>query len=111
MNPYTIFPDCEIQGGGKVADTFLAMGIHRFLEACRHVHGLPYGYNSDRDDPMILFKERMGSCTTKHATIATLAQELSLPIARGVGDLPHDRGASSREPAGSRPPTACPTCP
>jgi hypothetical protein len=88
MNPYTIFPDCEIQGGGKVADTFLAMGIHRFLEACRHVHGLPYGYNSDRDDPMILFKERMGSCTTKHATIATLAQELSLPIARGVGIYP-----------------------
>jgi hypothetical protein len=88
MNPYSIFPDCEIQGGGTVADTFRAMGIHRFLEACRHVHGLPYGYNSDRDDPMILFKERMGSCTTKHATIATLARELSLSIARGVGIYP-----------------------
>ena len=71
MNPYTSFPDCEIRGGGKVADAFRAMGIHRFLEACRHVHGLPYGYNSDRDDPMTLFKERMGSCTTERATIAT----------------------------------------
>lgn len=88
MNPYTIFPDCEIQGGGKVAVAFRAMGIHRFVEACRHVYELPYGYNSDRDDPMILFKERFGSCTTKHATIASLAQELSLPISRGVGIYP-----------------------
>jgi hypothetical protein len=85
MNPCTIFPDCEIRGGGTVADAFLAMGIQRFVEACRHVHGLPYGYSSDRDDPMILFKERFGSCTTKHATIASLAQELVLPISRGVG--------------------------
>jgi hypothetical protein len=88
VNSYTIFPDCEIQGSGMVAGTFRSMGILRFLEACRHVHELPYGYNSDRDDPMILFKERMGSCTTKHATIATLARELSLSIARGVGVYP-----------------------
>jgi hypothetical protein len=88
MYPYTIFPDQEIIGGKSISDTFRALGIHRFLEACRHVHGLPYGYNSDRDDPMILFKERFGSCTTKHATIATLAQEQSLSIARGVGIYP-----------------------
>jgi len=55
------------------------------MEACRYVHELPYGYNSDRDDPMILFKERMGTCTTKHATIATLARELGLPTFKDVG--------------------------
>jgi hypothetical protein len=87
MNPYTIFPDQELRAG-TVATMFRSMGIHRFLAACRYVHGLPYGYNSDRDDPMILFKERMGSCTTKHATIATLAQEMGLPIFRGVGIYP-----------------------
>jgi hypothetical protein len=37
---------------------------------------------------MILFKERFGSCTTKHATIATLASELNLPVYRGVGIYP-----------------------
>jgi hypothetical protein len=56
--------------------------------ACRYVHELPYGYNSDRDDLMILFKEKMGTCTTKHAVIATLAAELGLPISRGVGIYP-----------------------
>ncbi len=34
---------------------------------------------------MLLFKEGFGSCTTKHAVIATLAQELGLPIVKNIG--------------------------
>jgi len=49
------------------------------------VHALPYGYNSDKNDLMILFKENMGTCTTKHAVIGTLAEELGLPVAKHVG--------------------------
>jgi hypothetical protein len=37
---------------------------------------------------MILFKEKMGSCTTKHAVIATLASELLLPIQKSIGIYP-----------------------
>jgi hypothetical protein len=37
---------------------------------------------------MILFKEKMGSCTTKHAVIATLAAELNLPITKSIGIYP-----------------------
>jgi hypothetical protein len=85
MNPFTVFPDKEISEAGPVSKEFLALGIRSFLDACQYVHGLPYGYNSDRDDLMILFKEKMGTCTTKHAVIATLAVELDLPITRGVG--------------------------
>jgi hypothetical protein len=61
------------------------MGIHHFIDACRFVQELPYGYNSNRDDLMILFKENFGSCTTKHAVIATLAAELGLPIGKAIG--------------------------
>jgi len=61
------------------------MGITSFQQACRYVHELPYGYNSDRDDLMILFKENFGSCTTKHAVIATLAEELNLKVEKHVG--------------------------
>jgi hypothetical protein len=85
MNPFTVFPDKEISEAGPVSKEFLALGIRSFLDACQYVHGLPYGYNSDRDELMILFKEKMGTCTTKHAVIATLAAELVLPITRGVG--------------------------
>jgi hypothetical protein len=88
MYPYTILPDSEIKAGNTISDTFLSLGIGSFLEACRYVHELPYGYNSDRDDLMILFKEKMGTCTTKHAVIATLAAELGLPLTRGVGVYP-----------------------
>ena len=63
---------------------FLRLGIRAFWMP-PYVHELPYGYNSDRDDLMILFKEKMGTCTTKHAVIATLAAELGLAITKSVG--------------------------
>ena len=85
MDHYTKFPPRAIQASGPVSQHFLAMNITDFLAACRFVQELPYGYNSDRDDLMILFKEKMGTCTTKHAVIATLAQELRLPIHKHVG--------------------------
>ena len=34
---------------------------------------------------MILFKEIRGTCTTKHAVIATLADELNLPVEKNIG--------------------------
>jgi hypothetical protein len=70
---------------GPVSLRFLEMDITDFIAACRFAHELPYGYNSDRDDLLILFKEKMGTCTTKHAVIATLAEELQLPIHKHVG--------------------------
>jgi hypothetical protein len=85
MDHYRIFPDKDIHSAGPVSDQLLALGIGTFQNACRFVHELPYGYNSDRDDLFTLFKEKLGSCTTKHAVIATLARELDLPIDKAVG--------------------------
>jgi hypothetical protein len=85
MDTYSIFPETPITPSGVVATQFLGMGIDTFLNACGYVQELPYGYNSDRDDIMILFKEKMGSCTTKHAVIATLAVELGLPVEKYIG--------------------------
>jgi hypothetical protein len=83
--PYEVLPDKKVAQTGPIAGKFLSLDLGTFLDACRWVHELPYGYNSDRDDLMILFKERMGTCTTKHAVIATLAQELGLPVGKRVG--------------------------
>lgn len=85
MQPYTMLPEKKIASKGPIAQTFKALEIETFQQACRFVHRLPYGYNSDRDDLFILFKEKTGSCTTKHAVIATLADELDLPIAKHIG--------------------------
>jgi hypothetical protein len=88
MQPYTVFPNPPIEDNGPVCRTLLSMGIHDFHQACGYVHKLPYGYNSDRDDLMILFKEKMGSCTTKHAVIATLAAEMEIAVEKHIGVYP-----------------------
>jgi hypothetical protein len=85
MDKLTVFPDGPISGSGVISQKFIALDIHSFLDACRYVHHLPYGYNSDKDDLMILFKEEMGTCTTKHAVIGTLAEELGLPVKKNIG--------------------------
>lgn len=86
MDRLRLFPDGELNAAaGPVAAEFLRRGVKTFQEACRLVHALPYGYNSDRDDLMILFKEGRGTCTTKHAVIATLALELGLEVHKHVG--------------------------
>lgn len=85
MDELTVFPDKPISEAGIISTEFLSLGIDRFIEACRYVHELPYDYNSDRDDIMILFKENKGTCTTKHAVIATLAVELNLAIVKNIG--------------------------
>jgi hypothetical protein len=85
MDKLTVFPEKPISNSGIISAKFLSLGINGFTDACRYVHGLPYGYNTDRDDLMILFEENKGTCTTKHAVIATLAEELDLPIEKNIG--------------------------
>ena len=85
MDNFNVFPDKRIAEDGPVSKMFIDLGIKSFQEACRYVHELPYGYNSNSDDLMILFKEKKGTCTTKHAVIGTLAQELALPVHKNVG--------------------------
>jgi hypothetical protein len=82
---YGVFPDMPIAGAGAISAEFLRLGITGFLEACRYVHEMPYGYNTDRDDLFVLFTEGKGTCTTKHAVIATLAKELGLKIFKNIG--------------------------
>ena len=85
MDDFNNLPDTPIDSAGSIASKFLQLGVTNFLSACRYVYELPYGYNSDRDDLLILFKEGKGSCTTKHAVIATLAQELALAVVKNIG--------------------------
>jgi hypothetical protein len=85
MDPIETFPDAPIDGAGAISLEFTRRGVTGFSDACRYVHQMPYGYNKDRDDIMILFKEGFGTCTTKHAVIATLARELNLSVVKKIG--------------------------
>jgi hypothetical protein len=85
MDSYNVFPNVVLQKKGIISEKFINLNITSFRDACRYVHELPYGYNSSTDDILILFKEGYGSCTTKHAIIATLAEELGMPIYKTIG--------------------------
>ena len=85
MDPIDVLPDASITNRGPISRAFLARGWTTFGEACRQVHRMPYGYNTTREDPLILFRENQGSCTTKHMAAGLLAAELGLPIHKCIG--------------------------
>jgi len=84
MDSYDKLPDAEIKPVGELSIKFLDLGIKTFREACDYVHKIDYGYNTNYEDKMIFFKEKKGSCTSKHAVIAGLAQELNIPLYKHV---------------------------
>jgi hypothetical protein len=84
MDSYDKLPDAEINSVGELSIKFLDLGIKTFRGACDYVHNIDYGYNTNYEDKMILFKEKRGSCTSKHAVIASLAQELDIPLYKHV---------------------------
>jgi hypothetical protein len=85
MDSYEKLPDAEIRSKGELSQRFLKLGIKTFKKACNYVHNIEYGYNTNYDDKFILFKEKKGSCTSKHAVIAGLAEELKIPLFKHVG--------------------------
>ncbi len=88
MDAIERLPDIDLWDAGPVSRHFLAEGCKTFQAACRHVHRMPYGYNSTRDDPLILFAEGFGTCTTKHMAIGLLARETGLPVDKCIGIYP-----------------------
>ncbi len=85
MDSYTVLPNPIIDKKGIISEKFTSLKIKNFWDACTYVHDIPYGYNSTTEDILIVFKEGYGSCTTKHAVIATLAEELGIPVYKMVG--------------------------
>jgi hypothetical protein len=84
MDSYDKLPDAEIIRVGELSKKFLDLGIKTFKDACNYVHDIDYGYNTNYEDKMIFFKEKKGTCTSKHAVIAGLAQELNIPLFKYV---------------------------
>lgn len=60
---------------GTISALFVELGMTDFKVACSFVKELPYGRNSNKTDLTIVLKERKGTCSTKHALLATLAEE------------------------------------
>lgn len=59
----------------NISKLFLNNGIVDFLQACIYVQNLPYRRISSNEDVALVLIEKRGTCSTKHALLARLAEE------------------------------------
>lgn len=85
LHTWTALPAVVLQRPGQVSDGFAAANIDDFGAAARWVHQLPYGRNADRSDYRLVMTERRGTCSTKHALLARLAEEQAIPVFLTLG--------------------------
>ena len=78
-------PNVTLHAERLLGRSFAALGLGDYREAARHVRNLPYGRNSDRSEWRLVLEEGRGTCSTKHALLAELARETSLPVALVLG--------------------------
>jgi hypothetical protein len=70
---------------GAVTAAFAAVAKADLRSAAQYVARLPYGRNSQPEDPLIVLAEQRGTCSTKHSLLCRLAIEQALPISLIVG--------------------------
>ncbi|HVA80534.1 MAG TPA: hypothetical protein VNF29_06385 [Candidatus Binataceae bacterium] len=85
MKSWNALPDAALAGPGEVTAAFAGAGVRDFRAAARYINALPYGRNTSRTDPLIVMRERRGTCSTKHALLARLAVENRLEVALVIG--------------------------
>ena len=82
---WDVLPPVRLQTTGEIASDFHARGLSTYQDAARFVHDLPYGRNADRSNWRLVLSEARGTCSTKHALLAALAREESIPAHLTVG--------------------------
>jgi hypothetical protein len=68
-------PNFGLAGGARLSTGFVALGRQDYHAAARHVRRLQYGRNTRRSDYGLVLEEGRGTCSTKHALLAALAEE------------------------------------
>jgi len=59
----------------SIVDELLVSGLSTFDDVLRVVQQLPYGRNENRFDPELVWRERKGTCSSKHSFLKKLATE------------------------------------
>lgn len=71
--------DFELTSDQIYSVRFREAGISTFKHACDFIAKLPYGRNANREDFGLVLSEGKGTCSSKHALLATLALENGHP--------------------------------
>ena len=88
-NPlYSSLPNKAIDRNSELANQFWDLNCKTFHQACEHVWRIPYGRTSKSSDWNLVLTENIGTCSTKHALLKSLADELGLEIELILGIYP-----------------------
>lgn len=92
MRSWDALPKSFLTHAGPLSAEFIALGITDFQAAGRYLQALPYGRTANRGDYQSVLRLSRGTCSTKHALLAALAEEqkLSLALTLGIYDM-HER--------------------
>lgn len=71
-------PNAPLLAAGPISIALKRAGCHSCQSAAITVWQMPYGRNSDPDDPLCVVVERCGTCSTKHALLKRLFDEQGL---------------------------------
>jgi hypothetical protein len=85
LESWPILPDAPLAAAGADSEALRRAGCATYRAAAKHLHELPYGRNADRADYRLVLAEGRGTCSTKHALLAAVAREQSLPVALAIG--------------------------
>ena len=85
MHSWDVLDAVPLKPDGDVSAAFLQAGALDYRAAARFVSLLRYGRNTDPTDPLIVMRERSGTCSTKHALLRRLAVEQGMNVALVVG--------------------------
>lgn len=67
--------DFKIQSTAIISSEFKKLGIFSFSEALVFVKTMPYGRNINKSNPLCIFEDNKGTCSTKHTLLKELANE------------------------------------
>ena len=85
---YTFLPNKDLDHGSELSNQFRDHGCETYHQACDHVWRIPYGRNSNSSDWSLVLSENVGTCSTKHALLKSLANEIGLEIDLVLGIYP-----------------------
>lgn len=75
----------NLVAGYELSNEFIKRSIFTFHEACDYVWKLPYGRTTDRANWRLVLGEGKGTCSTKHALLKDLADEINVAVDLVVG--------------------------
>jgi hypothetical protein len=85
IHSWDVLEPVPLSLAGDISGAFIQSGVIDYRAAARFVSRLPFGRNTNVNDPLVVMREHRGTCSTKHALLSRLAAEQHLDATLVLG--------------------------